>query len=38
VSKAGHAIDRTGELLSKIAIDIQTAGETTERVGKLLAK
>jgi hypothetical protein len=38
VSKAGHTVGRTGEQLSKIAIDIRKAGETTERVGKLLGK
>ena len=38
VSKAGEQVGRTGEQLSKIAGDIQKAGETTERIAKLLAK
>ncbi len=38
VSKAGEQVGRTGEQLSRIAGDIRKAGETTERIGKLLAK
>jgi hypothetical protein len=38
LSKAGKRVGRTGEQLGKLAIDIQRAGETTERVGKILAK
>jgi hypothetical protein len=38
VSKAGEQVGRTGEQLARIAGDIQKAGQTTERIGKLLAK
>jgi hypothetical protein len=38
VSKAGEQVGRTGEQLGRIAGDIQKAGETTERIGKLLRK
>lgn len=38
LSKAGQQVVRTGEQLGKVATDIQRAGETTERVGKLLSE
>ncbi|MBV9424664.1 MAG: hypothetical protein JOZ98_17265 [Solirubrobacterales bacterium] len=38
VRKAGKQVGRTGKRLGEIASDIQQAGETTERVGKLLSK
>lgn len=38
VSKAGKQVGRAGQELGKIATDMQKAGETTERIGKLLAK
>jgi hypothetical protein len=38
LSKAGQQVGRTGEQLAKIGGDVQNAGETTERIGKLLAK
>lgn len=38
VSKTGRQVGRAGKQLGKVATDIQRAGETTERLGKLLAK
>ncbi len=34
----GQQVGRTGEQLCKVCTDVQRAGETTERVGKLLSK
>jgi hypothetical protein len=38
VSKTGKQVSLAGKQLGKIAIDIQRAGETTDRIGKLMAK
>jgi uncharacterized protein (UPF0210 family) len=38
VRKTGKQVGRAGKQLGKVAADIQRAGETTERLGKLLAK
>jgi hypothetical protein len=38
ISNAGRHLGRTGEQLSRIAEDVQTAGTATERLGRLLSK
>jgi hypothetical protein len=38
VKRTGQQVGRAGEQLGKIAGDIQRAGQTAERVGRLLAK